>query len=75
MVAAGETPVDPLADTAPTPLSIITVSAPLTFHARVELCPGSIPVGVAVKEEIAGGATVTVAVAVVVPSLLVAVRV
>jgi hypothetical protein len=64
--------------TAPMPGSMETLVASDTVQARVELCPGAMAPGVAVKEEMVGSgaaATVTVAVAVALPPALVAVSV
>ena len=73
----GETVVDvPL--TAPTPLSMLRLVAPVTDHDSVDDEPGAMVGGEAEKEEMTGfasGVTVTVVVAVTEPASLVAVSV
>ena len=78
VVVAGLTDVLVVPVTTPTPWSIESVVAPVTLQESVELAPGAIEVGDAVKDAITGtgtAVTVTVAVAVELPEEFVAVRV
>ena len=63
--------------TVPTPWSMLRLVAPVTDQDKVLLWPVTIPAGLAVKLAMVGllPATVTVAVSVVLPAALVAVRV
>jgi hypothetical protein len=49
VVDPGETVWLPEAGTAPIPGSILTESAPVTFQVRLEVCPGLIKAGAALK--------------------------
>ena len=67
-VTEGETVVELEAATAPIPLSIETLVAPVVVQDRVEDWPTRIVVGLAVKLTVGGrGVTVSVAVLVIVP--------
>lgn len=55
VVCAGEMPADPVTATLPTPLSIITVVAPLVAQLRVVLCPAAMVAAAALKLPIDGG--------------------
>jgi len=57
-VTTGETLREPLAVTVPSEL-MLTVSALVTLHCKVELCPAVMLAGVAVKLEITGSAAPT----------------
>ena len=78
MVAPGVTTLL-VPETAPTPLSMLRFVAPLTAQLSVLLWPAVMVEGVAMKLEIVGGCgagfTVTVAVAVTLPTAFVAVSV
>jgi hypothetical protein len=50
----GETALDDMDDTAPTPLSMLTADAPETAHDSVADCPLLIVLGLAVKDVIDG---------------------
>ena len=76
MVAVGDTVTDACPVTFPTPRSIVSEVALATVHDSVDVPPARIDAGLAVNELITGGlVTVTVAVAVTLPVLLLAVMV
>jgi len=74
VVCTGWTEMEPLVDTAPIPWSMEAEVALLVVQLRVEFCPASMVVGVALKATVGGATiTVTVVVDVTVPLLPVAV--
>ena len=73
VIAEGETLCVPLAATAPMPLSMVTVSAPVLVQFSVELPPETMEAGTADRVTVGNGTTVIVTLSVTVPPAPVAV--